>query len=119
MRRYPVIAAIAWVTVTAGSVLAHASLDHAEPKVGSAVESPAEVKIWFTDDADLRGTTIEVLDASGKQVDKKDLHGDPKAKSIVVVSLLPKLPAGKYKVIWHARCPQGHKTKGEFSFEVK
>jgi methionine-rich copper-binding protein CopC len=104
----------------AGPALAHARLDRSEPKVGSSVDgSPAEVKIWFTDDVDLSGTTVEVLDASGNQVDKKDLHVDPKDNSIVAVSLPPHLPPGKYKVVWHALCPQHHKTKGDFSFEVK
>ena len=119
MRRYLLIMTMAWATLTAGRADAHARLDRAEPKVGSAIaSSPAEVRIWFTDDPDLSGTSIEVFDASGNQFDKKDLHVDPKDKSVAAVSL-PQLSAGKYKVVWHAQCPQGHKTKGSFSFKVK
>jgi methionine-rich copper-binding protein CopC len=103
----------------AGRASAHARVDHADPKVGSAVSAvPTEVKIWFTDSLDMSGTTIEVLDSAGNQVDKKDIHLDPKDKSAAAVSL-PTLAAGKYKVVWHARCPQGHDTKGEFTFELK
>lgn len=119
MKRYLLIAAIAYALLNAGHAVAHARLDRADPKVGSAVDaSPAEVKIWFTDDLDLSGTSIEVLDTAGKRVDKKDLHVDPNDKSVAAVSL-PHLPPGKYKVVWHALCPEGHKTRGDFTFEVK
>ena len=32
---------------------------------------------------------------------------------------LPNLPAGKYKVEWHASCMSHHKTKGSFEFTVE
>ena len=118
-RRIAAIVVLAMLLI-ANRASAHARLDRAEPAVGSTVDaSPVEVRIWFTDDAVLSGTDVDVLDASGNQIDKKDLHADPKDKSIVAVSLPANLPAGKYKVVWHALCPQGHTTKGEFSFEVK
>jgi copper resistance protein C len=120
-RRYipPLASMISALLLVALPAAAHARLDRAEPKVGSAVsEQPTEVRIWFTDDLDMSGTSIEVLDGSGTQVDKKDTHVDPKDPSIAAVSL-PHLAAGKYKVVWHARCPQGHNTKGEFTFHVK
>jgi methionine-rich copper-binding protein CopC len=123
MMRYRCIAALTicclLAIAPAPPVRAHARLDRADPKVGSTVsDSPTQVEIWFTDDLDMSGTTIEVLDASGTRVDKKDAHVDPKDNSAAAVSI-PHLAAGKYKVVWHALCPQGHKTKGEFTFEVK
>jgi methionine-rich copper-binding protein CopC len=119
-RRVVLIAATVWaLLIAAPRALAHCRLDHADPKVGSALSaSPAEARIWFTDDLDMSETRIEVFDAAGSQVDKKDTHGDAKEKCAAAVSL-PTLPAGKYKVVWRALCPQGHKTNGEFTFEVK
>jgi methionine-rich copper-binding protein CopC len=120
-RRHLPIASIlvAAAFIVAGPASAHARLDHADPKVGSAISAaPTEVKLWFTDDLDMSGTSIEVLDASGTQMDKKDTHVDPKNKSAAAVSV-PHLDAGKYKVVWRALCPQAHKTNGEFTFEVK
>jgi methionine-rich copper-binding protein CopC len=35
----------------------------------------------------------------------------------MIVSV-PKLPAGAYKVVWHAVCPWGHHTTGVFTFDV-
>lgn len=98
---------------------AHRYLDHADPAVGSEVTaSPREVKIWFTGPVEASGTTIEVFDASGKQVDKKDCHQDEKDKALMSVSV-PELSAGTYKVVWHATSTDTHKTKGDFKFAVK
>jgi methionine-rich copper-binding protein CopC len=101
------------------SAWAHAFLDHAEPKVGGTVtNSPAEIKIWFTQNLEPVFSTLEVQDAQGKEVDKKDAHLDEKDKSLFLVSL-PQLPAGTYTVIWHAVSVDTHKTQGRFEFTVK
>jgi hypothetical protein len=98
---------------------AHAFLDHAEPKVGSTVtNSPAEIKIWFTQELEPAFSKLEVQDAQGKEVDKKDAHLDDKDKSLFLVSL-PQLPAGTYMVIWQAVSVDTHRTQGRFKFTVK
>jgi len=101
------------------SAQAHAFLDHAEPKVGSTLtNSPAEIKIWFTQELEPVFSTLEVRDAQGREVDKKDAHLDAKDKSLFLVSL-PQLPAGTYTVIWHAVSVDTHRTQGRFKFTVK
>jgi len=98
---------------------AHAFLDHAEPKVGSAVaKPPAEVKIWFTQELEPAFSSIQVTDAQGKEVDKKDAQLDSKDKSLLVVSV-PELPAGIYTVAWHVVSVDTHKTQGHFEFTIK
>jgi copper resistance protein C len=98
---------------------AHAFLDHAEPKVGSTItNSPAEVKIWFTQELEPAFSSLEVQDANGNQVDKKDAHLDEKNKSLFIVSL-PQLSDGKYTVIWHAVSVDTHRTQGRFEFTIK
>ena len=98
---------------------AHAFLDHADPKVGAAVtNSPAEIKIWFTQHVEPAFSSIQVRDAQGREVDKKDSHLDPKDKSLLVVSV-PKLPAGIYTVTWRVVSVDTHKTQGHFEFTVK
>jgi methionine-rich copper-binding protein CopC len=57
---------------------AHAFLDHAIPGVGSAVrEPPAQLKLWFSERLEPEFSTVEVLDRSGKRVDR----GDPQVDS--------------------------------------
>ena len=97
---------------------AHAFLDHAEPKVGSTLKgSPTAVKIWFTMEVQGALSKMEVFNAQGDEVDLKDAKVDAADKTLMVVSV-PKLPAGTYKVVWHAVCPWGHHTTGNFSFKV-
>ena len=116
MRRFILLACFVLMSPTAW---AHVAFDHADPKVGSKIaQSPTEVTIWFSDDVDPSLCSIEIFDASGKQVDKKDAHVDAKDKTAVVVSL-PALAAGTYKVVWRAACVDKHKVKGNFKFEVK
>jgi methionine-rich copper-binding protein CopC len=105
-------------TACATVAQAHAFLDHADPKVGSTVKgSPSVVKIWFTMEIQGALSKIEIFDGTGHEVDKKDATVDPADKALMVVSV-PKLPAGTYKVVWHAVCPWGHHTTGTFTFEV-
>ena len=98
---------------------AHAFLDHAEPKVGRSVtNSPAELKVWFTQNLEPAFSTLEVDDAQGRVVDKKDAHLDAQNKRLFIVSLTPLSP-GTYTVVWHAVSVDTHKTQGHFEFTVK
>lgn len=107
------------LAVLQGSALAHAFVDHASPAVGSTVEkSPAEVRIWLTNEIDPAMSGIEVTDAGGKGVDLKDSHRDEKDHAVLIVSL-PPLSAGTYCVTWHVLSTDGHKTQGNFKFTVK
>ncbi|HEY3763293.1 MAG TPA: copper resistance protein CopC [Verrucomicrobiae bacterium] len=98
---------------------AHAFLDHADPKVGSTIiGSPAEVKTWFTQELEPAFSSLQVMDAQGREVDKKDMHLDEKDKKLMIVSL-PPLPAGTYTVNWQAVSVDTHHTQGYFEFTVK
>jgi hypothetical protein len=115
---YRLAALVALLLTTAPVALAHAFLDHADPKVGSKVaKSPTTVEVWFTDDIDASASGLQVLDSQGHQVDKADCHVDASDKTALIVSVA-NLPPGTYKVVWHAVCVDGHKTKGDFKFDV-
>lgn len=102
-----------------GAAQAHAFLDHAQPRVGRTVKAaPKELRIWFTDDLVPAGTTVVVMDAAGKSVSAAKSAVDAKNDMLLTLAL-PALPPGRYKVVWQATCPQGHVTKGDFSFIVK
>jgi copper resistance protein C len=98
--------------------LAHAFLDHADPAVGSTVQkSPAQVKIWFTEEIEPAFSAIQVFDSTGTEVDKQDSHPDAGDNTLLIVSL-PALPAGTYKVSWHVVAADTHKTTGDFKFQI-
>jgi len=106
--------------LAAGASLAeaHAFLDHADPKVGSQVHgAPAAVKIWYTEELEPAFSTVQVFDAGGAEVDKKDAKVDASDAKLLTLSL-PTLKPGKYKVVWKAVATDTHITHGTFGFEV-
>jgi copper resistance protein C len=106
--------------VVAGSdrLDAHAFLERAEPAVGSTVQaSPSEVRVLFTEKIEPALSTVQVFDASGKEVDKRDVHLDHSNHALMHVSL-PQLEAGTYKVVWRVVSVDTHVTNGSFNFRV-
>jgi methionine-rich copper-binding protein CopC len=109
-----------WLIVTAGSATleAHAFLQHAEPAVGSTVQvSPSEVRVLFTEKIEPAFSTIQVFNAIGKEIDKRDVHLDRPNQALLHVSL-PPLQAGTYKVVWRVVSVDTHVTHGTFTFRV-
>jgi copper resistance protein C len=99
-------------------VEAHAFLKDADPGVGSVIQtSPSEVRIRFTENIEPAVSSIQIFDASGKEVDKRDLHLDRSDHAMLRVSL-PKLGAGTYKVVWRVVSVDTHVTNGNFTFRV-
>lgn len=98
---------------------AHSSLDHSEPKDGAVVkQAPPEIRMWFTEPIKAGLSTIEVRDATGKQVDKRDLRADEKEPTLVHLSLIAEVAPGTYKVTWSVVAQDLHVIKGSFSFRV-
>lgn len=97
---------------------AHAFLDHARPAVGSAVHaSPAQLKLWFTQQLEPAFSTVQVLDRNGKRVDKGDPQVDHADATQLAVSL-PQLAPGTYRVTWRVLSVDTHVTEGDFTFDV-
>lgn len=97
--------------------LAHAFLDHAEPKVGSTVPSPpAAVTLTFTEDIEPAFSKIEVVDGHGTGLAIGTLE-HPEAPTLRVS--LPALPSGKYQVRWKVVSEDTHETQGTFEFSVE
>ena len=94
---------------------AHAFLDHADPRVGSAVNpAPARVKVWMTEELEGAFSKLQVFDAKGVEVDKKDV----KVSGATMTVSVPVLAPGTYKVTWKAVAVDTHHTTGTFTFAV-
>ena len=112
----------AWVVVLglalASTAFAHATLDRASPAVGSRVAaSPARIELWFTERLEPAFSSVKVLDASGRQVDRRDAAFDPRDTGHVGVGV-PALPPGRYRVVWRAVSVDAHATSGDYTFDV-
>jgi copper resistance protein C len=104
--------------LAASPAFAHAFLKNSSPPVGSNVPvSPKAVIIDFTEGVEPAFSTIEVQDGQGNRVDEGHPHLVNGNQSRLAVDL-PKLPAGEYKVTWHATSVDTHKTEGNFHFTV-
>ncbi|OLC14652.1 MAG: hypothetical protein AUH29_09920 [Candidatus Rokubacteria bacterium 13_1_40CM_69_27] len=97
---------------------AHAVLDRADPRVGSTVSTaPSEVKLWFTENLEPAFSTIRVVDADGRQVDRADGRVDADNPALLRITL-SLLPAGTYRVLWRVVSVDTHVTEGEFTFTI-
>jgi copper resistance protein C len=105
--------------VSAPPAFAHAFLERASPPVGSDIPTaPPELYITFTEGVEPLFSTIEVQGANGTAVTTGKPHLAPDNERRLVIDL-PKLPAGTYKVIWHATSVDTHKTEGTYQFTVE
>jgi len=103
------------LTLPAVPAYAHASLDRANPRVGSTVSSPPRtISLWFTEKIEPGLSTIEVRNAAGARVDQGRAHG---GGNVLQVGLKP-LPPGTYQVHWRVLSVDTHKTEGTFNFQV-
>ncbi len=101
------------------AAFAHAFLEHASPRVGSVVDrTPPRVTLHFTQELEPAFSTMKVLDADGREVDRKDRELDPSDRSVMSVSI-PALQPGTYRVVWRVLSVDTHVTEGDFKFEVR
>jgi methionine-rich copper-binding protein CopC len=116
MFRLSLAAGVAVFAAIPAVAFAHAQLSSAVPAENAAVPAPTQVLLGFTQALEKGFSTIEVVDAKGKRVDDGKPLGDTDATHLAIG--LPKLPAGKYKVIWHATSVDTHRTEGSFTFTI-
>lgn len=98
---------------------AHAGLVRSAPADGSIQATPPRrVDLWFSEDLDPRGSTVEVYDAQRQRVDASDAAVDPADPTHLAASLNG-LVDGTYAVNWRAASVEdGHLIQGTFTFRV-
>jgi len=97
----------------------HAYPDHADPKVGATVNtSPDRVRIWFDSELEPDFSTIMVHNAESTMVNNKDGRVNSTDATLLEVSV-PRLPPGKYRVIWRVVARDGHLTSGDYTFSIR
>lgn len=102
----------------AGAAFAHVFPQKQEPGAGATVASPAQVRILFDGPLEPAFSSLTVTDASGKQVNSAKAMVDAQQPAVIAVPL-PPLAAGHYTVHWVAVASDGHRTHGDYPFDVK
>ncbi|PPK42491.1 hypothetical protein B0G57_11830 [Trinickia symbiotica] len=115
VRKLTVFAVTAFVT---GTALAHVFPKTQEPGAGATVASPPQVRITFDGPLEPTFSSLSVTDAKGNTVSAGKAKVDSEHPAVMSVAL-PALPAGHYTVHWVAVADDGHRTHGEYAFDVK
>lgn len=98
---------------------AHAKLEASVPKANAIVApAPAEVRLQFNEPLEMAFSKVKLVDGKGVSIQPLKVDLD-KANAKVMVASLPTLVPGAYRVQWTTLTRDGHKVKGEFSFQVK
>lgn len=111
-----ILLVVVLLVAVAADASAHALLERAEPRPASKVRTaPAEVKLWFTESLEPAFSTVHVLNAQGRRVDRDDARVDAASPALLRVSL-PPLEAGPYRVVWRVVSVDTHVSQGHFTF---
>jgi methionine-rich copper-binding protein CopC len=102
----------------ASAAFAHVFPQKQEPGAGATVASPAQVRVTFDGPLEPLFSSLTVTDASGKQVNTEKSAVDAHQTAAMAVPL-PPLAAGHYTVHWVAVADDGHRTHGDYAFDVK
>jgi methionine-rich copper-binding protein CopC len=102
-----------------GQAFAHARLKSETPAANSTVASPEQLTLKFSEGLEIKFTSVRVTGPDGKAAPTGNLSLDPNDNTSLIVPVNGSLPAGKYKVGWHAVSTDTHKTQGTYSFTVK
>ena len=95
--------------------IAHAMLDHAEPRVGNTVASPPrEVTLYFTQKLEPAFSTVTVTNAAGQRIDS----GKTRVSGSQMSISLKAGGSGTYHVNWRVLSVDTHTTDGNFTFQV-
>jgi methionine-rich copper-binding protein CopC len=115
------LSALAFLTVLLAPLVAagHAALVRSVPARRAAlVRAPDRVQLWFSERLEAQFSRLEVRDAAGRQVDRKDAGLDPDDPKKLSVGL-PPLPPGIYRVRFRVLSVDGHVVEAEFPFTVR
>ncbi|WP_240648107.1 copper resistance CopC family protein [Pararobbsia silviterrae] len=113
-----VIASCGVCMMFAATASAHVFPKHQDPGAGASVSAPKEVRIQFDGPLEPAFSTLTVTDGNGKDVEAAKSAVDAAHPDVMSVAL-PSLTPGHYAVHWAAVAADGHRTHGDYTFEVK
>ena len=108
------VAAVA--TPAAGSGL-HLKLTKSAPaKDAELVDSPAEIRLWFSQATELSISRIQMTAADGTVIELGKVETGP--DNALVAAVPTPLAAGTYEVAWRTSSGDGHPIRGTIGFAV-
>ncbi|HEX6326920.1 MAG TPA: copper resistance CopC family protein [Jiangellaceae bacterium] len=116
MRRALVlVAAVAFVVVSATPAAAHTTLIDSKPEDGVTLTGPpAEVTLEFNEPVQQDFTQVAVLDADDDHYE----DGAPQVVGAIVTQAVRDLPTGDYRISYRVGSSDGHPVTGVLTFTV-
>ena len=102
---------------TPAILFAHARLVKSTPAANAVLDTaPTTISLWFSEQPELRFTTVQLLDSAGAQIPL----GPPTAlpQNGLSLAINGPLSRGAYSIVWRTAASDGHATNGKFSFRV-
>ncbi|MDA0328097.1 MAG: copper resistance protein CopC [Gemmatimonadetes bacterium] len=114
------LVAIATLGATAASDVStlHFGLSKSSPAADTSVESPSEVRLWFTEEPQSGTTSIRLVGAEEAGVHVMDVVQDAEEPRSFAVELHGTLSPGVYTVSWRGMGADGHVIRETFDFTV-
>jgi methionine-rich copper-binding protein CopC len=97
---------------------AHAFLVKSDPAVGATVAAPRTLRLEFSEAVELAFSGIDVARESGGAVPTQNVRLNGNDHKVLLTDL-PPLSPGAYRVKWHVISVDTHRTDGDFAFSVK
>lgn len=104
--------------LASSQAFAHAHLKTASPADGATVAPPNEIILGFTEDLEVKLSSITVKTAGGETVSAAPAEAVPGDRKALKV-LLETVPPGAYTVEWAATSVDTHRVTGQYRFTVR
>lgn len=119
MNRALLVLAAAGVLAVASEASAHAHLTGANPAANATVAAPKQLTLRFSEKLNPKfsGLTVTMPQMKNMAVAANVAVG--KDGKTLVATPKEALPAGAYKVTWHAVTADTHRVQGAYGFTVK
>lgn len=107
------------VTTAHADEIVHLRLNSTQPEADAAVaESPAEIRLFYSEPPQMQGTSVRLANAEGEQVPASEATADAEDPREVFIVPDEPLAPGTYTVHWRTIAQDGHAQRGDFSFRV-
>ena len=110
--------AVGAIPLSFGGSDVHFALSKSMPLADSSIESPAEIRLWFTEVPDAGTTSIRLIGADEQLIHTGDVTQDEKDRQSFSVALESALSSGTYTVAWRAMGADGHVVRDDYEFTV-
>lgn len=118
------LALAAAIAALPGMAMAHVALVDADPAAAARVSKPTRIALTFSEDVDgpLSGVDLVMTGMPGMANHRPmPIKGfTTQANGKVLFATLPRaLPAGTYRLTWHAAGADRHRVEGSYAFMVQ